>query len=92
LIDILMIFPTFQATQATKGWYDEIKDYDFRKAQFSESTGHLTQLLWKESTKMGVGYATRKSGSKYALYIVAHYTPGGNVDDEFAENVLPTSC
>jgi hypothetical protein len=39
-----------------------------------------------------VGYATRKEKSKYTLYAVAQYTPGGNVDDEFSENVLSDKC
>lgn len=84
-----MIRLSLAATQATKGWYDEIRHYNFRKPKFSDAVGHLTQLLWKESTKMGVGYAVGKSGHEHALYIVVHYSPGGNVHGYFRENVLP---
>lgn len=43
--------------QAVKAWYDEIKSYNFEKAQFSPETGHFTQVVWKGSQKLGVGFA-----------------------------------
>ncbi|UJR27183.1 hypothetical protein I4U23_008479 [Adineta vaga] len=80
------------AKQASKGWYDENSLYNFDKAEFSDDTGHLTQLLWKESERLGVGYALGKLGSEYTMYIVALYDPPGNTDELFLENVLSTSC
>ncbi|CAF1078102.1 unnamed protein product [Adineta ricciae] len=78
--------------QASKGWYAEKNEYDFDTAVFSEETGHVTQLLWWETTHVGVGYATRKHGSKYKMFLVAHYLPPGNVDGLFYDNVLPVGC
>jgi hypothetical protein len=56
LIDIL-------GAEATRSWYDEIKDYDFKNPKFSEETAHFTQVVWKETEKLGVGYKTGKHHS-----------------------------
>ncbi|XP_030374306.1 uncharacterized protein LOC115623894 [Scaptodrosophila lebanonensis] len=74
--------------QCVKMWYDEIKDYDYKNPKFSAATGHFTQVIWKSSKKMGVGKAKSSSG---AYYVVARYTPAGNVVGKFKENVLPLS-
>jgi hypothetical protein len=36
--------------------------------------------------------ATGKEKSPYTLYVVAQYTPGGNVNGEFSGNVLSDQC
>ena len=36
--------------------------------------GHFTQVVWRETKKLGLGYA-QKNGR---AYIVARYSPGGN--------------
>lgn len=68
-------------------WYEEIKLYDFNKPGFSESTGHATCLLWKSSTKFGVGFAM--NSSKQIVDVVFNTSPPGNVLGRFKENVLP---
>ena len=60
-----------QTPHATEGWYDEIKDYDFNNQGFSMECGHFTQVVWKESTKVGFGIA--------GTYVVARYLPHGNM-------------
>lgn len=67
-----------------KWWYDEIKDYNFNNPGFSSKTGHFTQLVWKASTKAGFG-VEEKNG---ALYVVCKYTPAGNMQGSFPQNVL----
>ena len=69
----------------TKSWYDEIKDYNFKKATFSSNTGHFTQVVWVDSQYVGFGAAKSKSG---AYYGVANYYPAGNFLGEFSKNVL----
>ena len=54
---------------------DEIKDYDFENPGFNGATGHFTQVVWKESVKLGCGY----SGS----YITCRYCPAGNMMGAF---------
>ena len=72
---------------ATKMWYDEIKDYNFSKpAKYNPKCGHFTQVVWVGSTELGAGFAKSKSG---ATYVVARYSPAGNMLTKFDENVLP---
>jgi uncharacterized protein YkwD len=43
------------ATASIEAWGDEGKDYDFSAGDFSEQTGHFTQLVWKATTSVGCG-------------------------------------
>jgi pathogenesis-related protein 1 len=44
------------------------------------SFGHYTQMVWRDSTEIGVGKAVIKTGPyKGILAIVGNYNPGGNV-------------
>ncbi|RYP41959.1 hypothetical protein DL767_000590 [Monosporascus sp. MG133] len=58
-----------------------------------EAWGHLTQLVWKSSTKLGcaVQFCPRGSMSSDmdAWYMVCNYSPPGNVGGAYATNVLP---
>ena len=49
--------------------------------------GHFTQMVWKSTTKIGVGIAYRGSET----YIVARYRAPGNYVGQYAENVQPKS-
>lgn len=77
---------------AVQDWYSEIKDYDYNKPVFSSATGHFTQVVWKGSTKVGCGAAPGPAtieGTKYdGFYVVCQYAPAGNVEGQFADNVL----
>ena len=69
-------------------WYDEIKDYDFAKSEFTSGTGHFTQVVWKNSKQVGCGVAC---GSNDYCYVTCNYYPGGNYLGQFKTNVLPLS-
>ncbi|KAM7392099.1 hypothetical protein PAMP_022734 [Pampus punctatissimus] len=73
--------------EAVDSWYSEIKDYNWSMPGFSGSTGHFTQVVWKESTELGVGMAT--DGNK--VFVVGQYRPAGNMNmpGYFEKNVLP---
>jgi hypothetical protein len=75
---------------ATQSWYDEIKDYNYGNPTFSAKTGHFTQVIWKTSTKLGVGLGF--SSDKKKAYVVANYSPPGNYMGQFATNVNRKSC
>ena len=68
-------------TFATDAWYNEVKKYDFSDPGFKSGTGHFTQVVWKECTKVGFG----TSGN----FVVGRYDPPGNMEGAFEENVLP---
>ncbi|XP_060927967.1 Golgi-associated plant pathogenesis-related protein 1-like [Limanda limanda] len=71
---------------AVDAWYSEIKDYNWSSPGFGMNTGHFTQVVWKETTKLGVGVAS--VGGK--VYVVAQYSPPGNMNmpGYFEKNVL----
>jgi uncharacterized protein YkwD len=70
---------------ATKMWYDEINDYNFKRPGFSGKTGHFTQVVWKGTEFVGVGVAIKGDET----YVVANYFPPGNFNNDYAMNVLP---
>lgn len=74
----------------TGSWYDEIKFFDFNKPDFSYATGHFTQVVWKNSKKLGVGIAYNKDYN--TAVVVAQYTSAGNVIGAFPQNVLQSTC
>lgn len=65
-------------------WYQEVDNYDFENGDFSSKTGHFTQVVWKGSQQLGVGYV-RKGGD---VYVVANYYPPGNRMHQFQQNVF----
>jgi len=67
-------------------WYDEIKDYNFKNPGNFGGTGHFTQVVWAGSLEMGVAKAGEDTGSQY---VVARYSPPGNVMGQYQENVHP---
>jgi hypothetical protein len=48
------------------------------------STGHFTQVVWNSSTKLGMGLAL----SSGKLYCVGQYSPAGNYEGQYKQNVL----
>ncbi len=88
------------AKWAVNSWYDEVSLYPFNTPGGGDmhKWGHFTALVWKSSSKMGIGVAygskTSKSGNKMnTVYVVARYLPPGNMLTPAAmkENVLPAS-
>ncbi|XP_044188103.1 Golgi-associated plant pathogenesis-related protein 1-like [Thunnus albacares] len=71
--------------EAVESWYNEIKDYNWGRPGFSGSTGHFTQVVWKESIELGVGLATDGNN----VFVVGQYRPPGNMLECFEKNVLP---
>lgn len=66
-------------------WYSEIQNYNFDKPGFHTGTGHFTQLVWKSSKELGMGTAQAANGT---WYVVANYSPPGNISGQFPLNVL----
>ncbi|CDO93499.1 unnamed protein product [Kluyveromyces dobzhanskii CBS 2104] len=77
----------YGTTGAVDAWYNEIKDYDFSSGDYSSSTGHFTQVVWKSTTKVGCGI--KECGGVWGDYIICSYDPAGNMLGDFASNVEP---
>lgn len=70
-----------------QAWYDEIRAYSYSSGDYSASTGHATQLLWRASARLGCGWAPG------CRLLVCRYDPPGNVIGQFHENVFaPTAA
>ena len=68
----------------TSQWYSEIKDFDFNNKVFDHKTGHFTQVVWKDCKEMGAGGSSTKDGWNF---VVARYSPSGNMKGKFEENI-----
>ena len=80
---ITPIFSSNPLTDASVGWYEEIKDYrysKFKTRRIGRPVGHYTQMVWKSTKKVGIAYAVSKKGS---VYVVARYFPAGNFIGEY---------
>jgi pathogenesis-related protein 1 len=69
-------------------WYAEKKDYPWRRGGFSMSTGHFTQVVWKETSDLGCAQAQCAGLDVW----VCQYDRPGNVEGEYARNVAPEGC
>lgn len=59
-------------------WYDEISQYDYNNPGFSEATGHFTQVIWKDTTKLGCAYVT--CNNAWRQYTICEYSDSrGNI-------------
>lgn len=75
--------------QASQGWYNEIKDYNFAtfKSINGNAVGHFTAMIWKSAKKVGFGFAIGPKDKGYAIYITANYSPVTNVIGQYGANV-----
>lgn len=72
-------------------WYGTNKHYDYETGGYSSPQAlTFTQLVWRSSTRIGVGYSTdcaRRHPEGYANVLVVGFAPAGNITDEFTANV-----
>jgi hypothetical protein len=73
------------ASDAVDQWYSEARMHTYGSDFFNMSTGHFTQVVWKTTTKLGMAKA---EGNGW-VYIVANYSPQGNMQGAFRQNVKP---
>jgi hypothetical protein len=69
-------------------WYDESKRFNFRSGGFSMKTGHFTQVVWRATREVGCGVSQCNGLDVW----ICQYSPPGNVEGQYRENVLPTRC
>jgi len=69
--------------------YNEVckPGYTFGQQSGNGGTGHFTQVVWKESEKLGIGKADIFRDGLNCTYVVARYRPAGNMLGDYAINV-----
>ena len=65
-------------------WYNEKYNYNFDSNKYIDKTGHFTQMIWKNTTDIGIGYKESQDGIKY---FIVYYYPAGNIFNKYKENV-----
>lgn len=79
--------------EAVEAWYGEVSDYPFKNPPNTiwdnprVQIGHFTQVVWKATKRVGVGIAVIKRGFLTKTYIVARYSPPGNYQGQFKQQV-----
>jgi len=84
------------ATGATTRWYGEKQNYNYETCASndpSKAIGHFTQLVWKDSTKIGAGRVCGKNADStwHDTYIAVNFLLRGNMEGAYKDNVLPST-
>ena len=69
--------------RASIAWLDEKKDFTYSTIKVDKNfykIGHYTQMIWAETKKVGIGAYSNNKGN---VYVVARYSPAGNVIGEY---------
>ncbi|MEU4547159.1 CAP family protein [Nonomuraea dietziae] len=76
---------------AFNAWMAEASQYNYNRPGFSASTGHFTQVVWKSTTQITLAVARCAAGTIFpsmaSTYVVARFTPPGNLQGQFPQNV-----
>jgi len=76
-----------EGVEPVTSWYDECRGYDYSREPVSLDTGHFTQLVWSETTHLGVGVTQSTKTGKF--YVVMKYSPPGNIIGSYRHHVKP---
>jgi uncharacterized protein YkwD len=77
----------YSSQSAVASWYEEIEAHNFDAPEFSEQTGHFTQVIWRSSKQLGCAKVICQGND----FWVCRYSPSGNVSGQFGRNV-PKPC
>lgn len=79
------------ALQCVSYWYNQVNFYNFNTPGYTIQTGYFSQLVWKSSTRVGMGLSAGTYMGFTALYCVSQYQPAGNIPfpQDYKDNVLP---
>merc|ERR1719499_1277260 len=92
-------YPSRSGTNSVDSWYEEIAFTDETPASCSDtlpgSEGemicHYTQVVWKSSVLLGCGKGRAEVQGYDGDFWVCQYSAGGNMQGDFAANVLPVA-
>lgn len=65
---------------AVSAWAAEASNYNYASNQCTGTCGHYTQLVWRETTRVGCAIH-ECAGLRFASTVVCDYAPGGNVNN-----------
>jgi pathogenesis-related protein 1 len=65
---------------AVNAWAAEAANYTYASNQCSGTCGHYTQLVWRETAKVGCALQ-QCAGLAYGSTVVCNYSPAGNVNN-----------
>lgn len=70
-------------------WGSEVKDWDANNSapKGAAVTGHFTQVVWKNTQRVGFGFALIQNVNSYRAVWVCNYHPAGNYHGQYAEQV-----
>lgn len=74
------------AQSAVRAWSSEAANYDYRTTRCARGReagwfhcGHYTQMVWRDTTRVGCGFRTDCPGS-FPIVVVCEYDPPGNMN------------
>ncbi|KAI4296512.1 hypothetical protein L6164_036462 [Bauhinia variegata] len=69
-------------TDAVKMWVDEKANYDYNSNTCARGKvcGHYTQVVWRNSVKLGCAKVTCDNGA--GTFITCNYAPAGNINGQ----------
>lgn len=76
--------------QSINGWMSESAKYNYNNPVFSSATGHFTQVVWKSTNQVACAMVDCRAGTIFgqaSKYTVCRYSPPGNFQGQFAQNV-----
>ncbi|WP_054816606.1 CAP domain-containing protein [Nocardia arizonensis] len=82
--------PNATIADAMAAWMSEESKYDYDSPGSTPDTARFTQVVWKATTQVAAAIVRCPAGTlaeEPATFIVARYSPPGNVADQFAQNV-----
>ena len=81
--------------KVVSNWYRESIYYDYDKGQskYGQEIGHFSQIVWKDTTKIGCAFTPGIWNNILpSYYICCNYFPAGNIPGQYTENISrPTS-
>ncbi|EDV27205.1 uncharacterized protein TRIADDRAFT_63799 [Trichoplax adhaerens] len=76
--------PEISGKKVADDFYNQKEEYDFTLPGYKSKAAKFTQMIWSGSKEIGIGVSKKNSKT----VVVAYYSPKGNVEGEFQNNVV----